>query len=199
MPIFLAVGVGEMFIGNDVHREGGCKVFAMTLIAYEHKLGFIRISFNLFLYIQSWTETREFWLFKIESSKLDMLKELWICVISAYRWCLISLVLALNPKGPQKWFWVDWTEWMRFGLMETMFEAADHPIQCNAIKAKLPFNLSSRISWSIMSNTADKSRSVIAVQSWCHSGEWEEQFLWKGRPCVLTERAYRSQTAGCVT
>ena len=34
---------GRDVIAKDIYREGGCKVFAMTLIAYEQEFGFIRI------------------------------------------------------------------------------------------------------------------------------------------------------------
>ena len=34
---------GRDVIAKDIFMEGGCKVFAMTLIAYEQEFGFIRI------------------------------------------------------------------------------------------------------------------------------------------------------------
>ena len=34
---------GRDVIAQDIYREGGCKVFAMTLIAYVQEFGFIRI------------------------------------------------------------------------------------------------------------------------------------------------------------
>ena len=48
-------------------------------------------NFKLLLNIQYWTVTSEFLRFLVDFSKLDVLKELWTCVSSAYRWCLISL------------------------------------------------------------------------------------------------------------
>ena len=34
---------GQDVIAKDIYREGGCKVFAMTLIAYEQEFGFTRV------------------------------------------------------------------------------------------------------------------------------------------------------------
>ena len=78
-PRFLAVGVCNMLLP----RISLAKEDATTLIAYEQQFVFLAgFNFNFFLYIQSLTQTREFWRFWIELSKLDMLKELWTCVIS---------------------------------------------------------------------------------------------------------------------
>ena len=39
---------GQDVIDKAIYREGGCKVFAMTLIAYEQEFYLSGFSFNLF-------------------------------------------------------------------------------------------------------------------------------------------------------
>ena len=36
------IGVGEILL-LTISRDGGCEVFAITLVAYEQEFGFIRI------------------------------------------------------------------------------------------------------------------------------------------------------------
>ena len=60
-PRFLAVGVGGDVIAKDVNGKGRIKAFTMTLLILTMTKNSVLsgFSFNLLLYIQSWTDTRE--------------------------------------------------------------------------------------------------------------------------------------------
>ena len=80
----MVVGVMRDVFAKDIYGKAGFEFVTMTLIAYEQEFlsGF---SFNLFVYIQSWTETSDCRVFKLDV--------LWTCVSAVHRWCLMSLAL----------------------------------------------------------------------------------------------------------
>ena len=43
---------GRDLVTKDIYGKRGCEVFAMKLVAYEKKFGFIRTQLQLVLYIQ---------------------------------------------------------------------------------------------------------------------------------------------------
>ena len=183
MPRLWADWVGEMLLPRISMGKLSRKSLWWRLIPMSKNSVLSGFNFNLFLYIQSLTETSEFWRFCLELSKLDVLKELCICVSSMYRWCLISSALrrrklrgieyivnsshpSTESKGTPKMSSMGldlieeiWTDWNDVG------ENWQPVFNVSPPRPNHSVSLFRRIWGSIVSNAPDKSRSVRAVTS----------------------------------
>ena len=180
--------------GRDViNGKGGIKAFAMTRFAYDYEFGFIRFQLQLIVVHPVLDWYKECWRLWIESLKMDVLKELGTCVSPAYRWCLISLasgrtelravVYIINRSGPSTKPWGT-PKISSLGLdrVDEIWTLLTTQSSAKPSRPNHSFNLSSKIRWSIVSNAADKSRSIWA----CFSTARKMSF-WTVRRAVSVE------------